>query len=119
MTYQIRPIERIERRVLKPRDGFDLDAVLIPDYDTQPTDYDGPHASGIGVTWDYVGLVVTASRGGIELGQASLWGCEHGTSTDWTGEASAFDNGHLPDLTNDALIDARAAVARICGTVTA
>ena len=61
-----------------------------------------------GVYWWSVGIVVTVSRAGIELGDASVWGIE-----------SDSDEGYLTemalDLVGDALEQARAALERLCG----
>ena len=63
-------------------DGFDIRAEIVPDaqqlepegdYTPEQIDWfnDGD--------WQYVGLIVTASRAGVELGSDSLWNVECGT----------------------------------------
>lgn len=57
--------------------------------------------------WCYVGVVVTASRDGVELGSASLWGLE-----------SDCDEDHLADcaceLAEEALDEAKERLASLC-----
>lgn len=55
--------------------------------------------------WNYVGVVVTASRAGIELGSASLWGIESDAG-DYLVEAAN-------DLVSDAVADAQATLSRL------
>lgn len=56
--------------------------------------------------WSYVGLVVTASRKGVDLGSASLWGLESDGGADWL-EAEAAS------LVSEAAADARAKLAEM------
>lgn len=55
--------------------------------------------------WHYVGVIVTASRNGIELGEASLWGIESSDSSYLLETAN--------ELADEALTDARAAIAAL------
>jgi hypothetical protein len=59
---------------------YDMRAVLHHDGDTKPTDSDGYTDDDIQAwaqdEWFYVGVVVTASLGGTDLGSASLWGVD-------------------------------------------
>jgi hypothetical protein len=62
---------------------YDMRAVLHADDDTKPTDFDCYSDAEIAAwaqdEWRFVGVVVTASLGGTDLGSASLWGvdCNH------------------------------------------
>jgi hypothetical protein len=57
---------------------YDMRAVLHHDGDTKPTDFDYCSDDEVAAwaqdEWFYVGVVVTASLGGTDLGSASLWG---------------------------------------------
>jgi hypothetical protein len=74
---------------------YDMRAVLHHDEHTKPTDFecysDNAIAGWAQDEWFYVGVVVTASLGGTDLGSASLWGVE-----------CNFDS-HFPSGNNDYL----------------
>ena len=55
--------------------------------------------------WSWIGVVVTASREGVELGSASLWGIES--------DAGAYLVDTANNLIAEALADAKARVERI------
>lgn len=55
--------------------------------------------------WNYVGIIVTASRAGIELASASLWGIES-DSADYLTECAN-------ELAQEAMTDAQAAIAAL------
>jgi hypothetical protein len=59
---------------------YDMRAVLHDDPDTKPTDFecysDDQIAAWAQDEWFYVGVVVTASLAGTELGSASVWGVD-------------------------------------------
>lgn len=56
--------------------------------------------------WNYVGVLVTASRDGIELGSASLWGIES--------DAGDYLDEVATELVDDALTDARTTLESLC-----
>jgi len=56
--------------------------------------------------WHYVGVIVTASKDGIELGRASVWGIES--------EAEAHLLETANELAPEALTEARATLAKLC-----
>jgi hypothetical protein len=66
--------------------------------------------------WRWVGVVVTATRDGIELGRASLWGIE---SEDYPGSDGSYLIEVANELTGEALNDATAQLARLCDCVPA
>jgi hypothetical protein len=66
------------------RDGFDITVSIVADTDSSPRDFESYSEEDIQRwnegDWQYVGVVVTASRNGHELGSASLWGVDYGLS---------------------------------------
>lgn len=56
--------------------------------------------------WHYVGVIVTASRAGVELGSASLWGIEGGDE-DYVVEVGA-------ELVTEAINAAQTKLAQLC-----
>jgi len=94
--------ELIEQRTLEPRDGFDLVAYKVFDYDTDIDDFDCYDKTDVKAwrddEWRFVGVVVKASRDGIELGEDALYGVQDGymptaESEDGTGRwVDAFDH---------------------------
>lgn len=56
--------------------------------------------------WHYVGVVVTASRDGIDLGSASLWGIES--------DAGDYLDEVATELLDEALADARTTLESLC-----
>lgn len=67
-------------------------------------------ACSYGRDWWYVGVEVTASRSGVELGEASLWGIEYEISG---------DDGYLTetalDLASEARLEAASKLQELCG----
>lgn len=57
--------------------------------------------------WQWVGVIVTASKNGIELGNASLWGIES-ESRDYLLEVAE-------DLASEAVSEAKATLGGLCG----
>ena len=55
--------------------------------------------------WSYVGVIVTASRDGIELGHASLWGLES--------DAGDYLTDTANELADEALDEAKVTLTRI------
>lgn len=111
----------IESRKLDPVDGFDLTAYIVPDEDATPDDKDCYGADDIlswqNDQWRFVGTIIKASRHGVELGEASLWGSEYGYGS-WDGLASPLDgdggefvNGYGLDLISEAVDQAKAKIA--------
>lgn len=106
-------------------DGFDLEARIVPDTDTTVGDYDCYTKKQIAAwrndEWSYVGTIVVASKAGVELGEAALWGSEYGrvgvAGNGWIspldGEGESFVNGYGPSLIAEALDAARETLAKI------
>ena len=115
---------------LGTRDGFDIRAELVPDttYYSEPDgDYDPETVAAFrNGDWHYVGIIVTASRNGTDLGSDSLWAVEAGTMPvgKWGypslavpgGESRMVDplrddegslNGYREDMVGNAVADAR------------
>lgn len=109
----------IDSITLDSRDGFDLRAEIVPD----DTAIDSPlevaeYADPAVVTawhdgdWHYVGIIVTASRGGIDLGSDSVWAVEYGDMPGIGHVDPLRDNGgsldtYRADLVDNAVADAR------------
>lgn len=83
----------IETRTLEPVAGFDLRADLVPDYED-----------------DELGLIVTASRAGIDLGSDSIWMT---SETIIQGDGDSFAHGYGPDLIAEAVSEATAKLAEL------
>ena len=136
----------VNSRTVGTVDGFDITAHTVPDNETSIYDYtdgaNGPFdedttdpleqaviAAFWRGDWNYVGTVVTASRCGIELGSASIWGQECGTyptAPDGNGPfvdpldgtIDTFANGYGPDLIAEAIDNAKAKLAEFTTTTT-
>ena len=109
-------------------DGFELRAEIIPDDDSTPDEY-GETYSRLALAayqrgdWNYVGIIVTASRAGIDLGSDSIWAVEYGLLPLGDGEVSEIidplrdENGSLAyykaDLIDNAVADARMQLAAL------
>lgn len=71
-----------DHKDLPPRDGFDLRAEAHydehcgaePDGHYTPRQVEAYQNSD----WGYCGIVVVASRAGVDLGSDAIWGCEYG-----------------------------------------
>lgn len=69
---------------LAPVQGFSISAKIVdedyyppmPEGDNYTTEQIDAYVRG---DWKYVGIIVTASRGGVELGTDSLWSVEYGS----------------------------------------
>lgn len=113
----------IDQRSLGTVDGFDIVAYLVPDTDSAPTDFDCYSPEQIQAwredEWQYVGTIVTASRAGIELGSASLWGSEYGFLptvgyvSPLVGDGDKFVSGYGPGLISEAIAEAQAKLAEL------
>lgn len=119
----------IDHRKLDSRDGFELVAEILPD-DLTPAFYgvnvDYMNEGGYSLAqesefndgdWSFVTVRVRAIREGITLGDATLGGCEYGTSSEWTGWISPLtdDADVIPSLIDEAIADAQDTLARIVG----
>jgi len=110
---------------LESRDGFDLRASIVPDDhcgDTPDGDYTDEQIDAYRAgDWRYVGLIVTASRAGIDLGSDSLWAVEEGVYPTAGGERIVIDplgqDGSLSyygeDMIGNAIADARMTLASL------
>lgn len=105
----------IERRELPERDGFKLSAALFVDEDAKPGDYDCYTDKDVIAflrdDWGFFGVVVTATREGVELGSSSLWGIDGGQYP--SGE-SADPWYCVDDIADEAIGEATAALGRLC-----
>lgn len=117
-------ITAIDSRELGETQGFDIRAELLPDPDTRPQDFDCYSAVDIEAwkqdQWSFVTTKITASRAGIELGNAYLGGSDYGQLpgakrfvNPLEGDGEAFVNGYGPQLIEDAIAEATEAVAKI------
>ena len=68
---------------------------------------DYKRACRFGTDWWYVGIVVTARRTGIKLGEASLWGIESDSEEDYFTET-------VIDLAGEVIAEAKQALRRLC-----
>jgi hypothetical protein len=108
-------------------DGFDITAHIEFDPDTRPEDkevYIGDSEildAWNRDDWHFVGTVITASKAGVELGTASIWGQEYGI---WPGEkhwispldglgTDRFANGYGADLIAEAIEEAKAKIEEL------
>lgn len=84
-------------------DGFQLRAELVPD--TDPA-----NASDI----DFVGIIVTASRAGIDLGSDSLWGIiQYGDPLRTSRMRGSVFAAYRADLIDNAIADAHMKLAEL------
>lgn len=108
----------IESKTIE-HEGFSVRIDVVPDSDSTPFDADCYSGSDIQAwrdgEWIYVGFIYTATREGVELGSASIWG----TEWDFPGgsivsiESWMAENCYHPDLLDGALTEARATLARL------
>lgn len=74
----------IDSRFWGDRDGYVITATTVADDDTRLDDYEAYTADPAIVEswrkdhWHFVGVRVTASREGVALGEATVWGVEYG-----------------------------------------
>jgi len=70
--------------------------------------------------WDYVGVIVTASRNGIKLGNASVWGIErYGRNTpgfDRQSDSEAYFTETARELAIEAISEAKNAIGTLCAS---
>lgn len=107
--------------------GFDLRAEIVPDSDNSPDEYETYSRAALDAyergDWNYVGIIVTASRAGIDLGSDSIWAVEYGLLPLGDGEVSEIidplrdEDGSLAyyraDLIDNAVADARMQLAAL------
>lgn len=118
----------IETKLLGERDGFLLTAYKEEDTDSTPYDADCYDKEDIDAwkndEWRYVTVVVTATKEGVELGEAVLGGCEDGYSPGWStaaapdGYVDAFshtlgEHENDYDLPAEALDEAKQMIKRL------
>lgn len=91
MTYLPSARDAIATRTLDPVDGFTLTAYEVPDTDSTPIGLELENggcytADDVAAwrrdEWEYVGVVVVASRAGVDLGSAAIWGMDTGSYWD-------------------------------------
>ena len=124
-----------DTRILADVDGFTLTAYAVYDTDTTPPEQDCYDAADVAAwragEWHYAGVVVVASREGIELGSASIWGIDTGdywenlarerggvyvgdVLAEWTPTGvGTFANGYGGDLIADAVREGREVLASL------
>lgn len=108
---------------LAPRDGFDLRAYVVddPDFDAATSYDEDVFAEHIAAwrrdEWQGVGVIVEASREGVVLGDASIWGSEYGDvdgkHVQPIGADGSDDFGYLAGLIGDAVSAARETLTKI------
>lgn len=69
--------------------------------------HDAKRLESYGCSWEFIGLVVTASIDGHEFGRASLWGIENDSSND-------FIDSTIEELTQEAIEQAESELAKFC-----
>lgn len=100
-------------------DGFDVTIYVVPDADSSPFDAECYSQSDVQAwrddEWFYVGFVYVASRDGIELGSASIWGTEWDFpgANDSSIDAWIAEDYYHPDLLKEAVTEARAEIVRL------
>ena len=119
--------EYIDNKTIGTIDGFDIEAHLVHDPDSEfevADPLDEPiKAAWLRDEWHYVGTVITASKAGIELGSSAIWGQEYGLfpgHDDWLspldGEGENLANGYGPQLITEAIEAAKVKLAEINAT---
>ena len=123
----------IDSKILPSQDGFDLRAHTEYDSDSSPLDSDCYTPKQVSAfnqgDWTYVGIIVTASRAGIDLGSASIWSIEAGmyvmtdendnvVSEKWIDPLDASDEDSAlayygPSLIAEAIAEAQKNIAAI------
>jgi hypothetical protein len=113
-----------DHRTIGAVDGFDIEAGLVYDYDSTVKDVECYDEETIAAyyrdEWHYVGIIITASKAGVVLGQASLWGSEYGILPGvdgWVsplnGHGDDFVNGYGPQLIAEAIAEAQAKIEEL------
>lgn len=107
--------------------GFEITAVLVPDTesdmdyrrecDDDDQDYVAAYDRG---DWNYVGVIVTASRAGVDLGSDSIWGSEYGMIPGvprFVDPLTDEDYPYRADLIDNAVADARMKLSELAATL--
>ncbi len=101
-------------------DGFEVTAVLVPDTDSHADEDCSMDADTVAAyergDWHYVGVIVTASRAGLDLGSDSIWGSQYGSIPGVDGFINPLTDTDYPyraDLIDNAVADARMALAEL------
>lgn len=102
---------------LPAQDDFDLIAYIVEDTDADAeSQYDNKELADLIKAWKndefrFVGVIVEASREGVTLGDASIWGSEYGDidgkHVQPIGDDGKDNIGYLPDLIREAIGAAR------------
>ncbi|MGW4240949.1 hypothetical protein [Nocardia sp. NPDC004722] len=119
------PLERLDLGVIG---GFRIHARMVNDEDETPKRKYDPGlcdpelmAGWRADEWSFVGVLVTASRAGVALGEASVWSLEYGWHggkyhnplTDSPATQNDWVYGHGPSLIHEAITDAFETMAAI------
>ncbi|MCK0441122.1 hypothetical protein MUG78_17115 [Gordonia alkaliphila] len=118
------PTESIVYSVeLEGQDDFDLTAYIVEDTDCDAEQrYDRQEFADLIRAWkndefQFVGVVVEASREGVTLGDASIWGSEYGDiegkHVQPIGDDGSDNIGYLPGLIKDAIAAAYEKLSQI------
>ena len=110
--------DSIDSRTLET-DGFTVTIYMVPDPASTSFDSDCYSASDIAAwrndEWQYVGFVYRASRHGVDMGEASIWG----TELDFPGgtidgiDAWITENYYHAGLLTECIDDARATLSEL------
>ena len=112
----------IDQKHLGEIDGFDISAYLLGNDEAYyyGEEDDARRIAAENGNWCYVGTIVTASKAGVELGRASLWGSEYGSLpgveefvNPLDGDGEEFVNGYGPDLISEAIDEAKAKLTEL------
>ena len=111
----------LETRELTSAEGFDLKIRQLVDSETRPDDFECYSEKDLdawrGSHWDFVGYQVVASKAGIELGDAAIFGVEDGIELDngstYNMDAFIAENYYLEDLVRDAVHEAKIKLAEL------
>jgi hypothetical protein len=111
--------ELIETKDLVSSGALKVIASMYPDTNANPLDADCYSDADIAAwkrdEWQYVGIVVTVTLDGVEIGQSSLWGTEFGSLAETECQPFTMPNHPLPEVTLEALDAAEAWIEQFCG----
>lgn len=121
-------METIASKYVGKVGGFDISARLVPDEETRTDDFDcytsADRQAWIDGSWQFVGIIITASKAGIVLGEASMWANEYGdlgydddgnapSANPLDGDGDEFVNGYGPQMIAEAIAQAKAKLAEL------
>jgi hypothetical protein len=118
-------METLQTLTVGDVEGFEIRAAMVPDTDSTPDDADcydeSDKAAWRNGEWGYVGIIVSAWRAGVELGEASLWGTEYGILdgrainplADDAANSAEWVHGYGPQLIREAISEARETLAKL------